>query len=175
MKKFLFCTLLLSAFSVTASAAPIEAKHFAGAFQHPHVTLQVCNKNAPSAPCTWFEGGEPMDLLEGTLIAASEATVPAGQIGGPTHSVTATWQDTQNPAGTTYSVYRAQGLCSGTPTFAKLATGVATKTYTDSTVTPGNYCYQVTATAGGVESAPSNSSLASVPSFSPTSLALTVQ
>jgi uncharacterized membrane protein len=92
-----------------------------------------------------------------------------------THKVTLVWQDTLNPAGTTYSVYRATGLCSGTPAWAKLAAAVTLKTYEDSTVTPGNYCYQVTATANGMESAPSNTSLAPVPSFPPTSLQITVQ
>ncbi len=91
------------------------------------------------------------------------------------HSVTLTWVDTQNPAGTTYSVYRATGLCSGTPTFSKLATAIPTKTYLDNTVTPGNYCYQVTATAQGMESAPSNSALAPVPSFAPANLSVVVQ
>ena len=91
------------------------------------------------------------------------------------HSVTLTWQDTANPSGTTYTVYRATGLCSGTPTFSKLATAVSAKTYLDTTVQPGNYCYQVTATANSVESAPSNSSLAPVPSFAPQQLVVSVQ
>ena len=92
-----------------------------------------------------------------------------------THSATLTWQDTLNPAGTTYNVYRATGLCSGTPTFAKIATGLTVKTYLDSTVTPGNYCYQVTATFNAIESAPSNSAPAAVPSFAPSALGVTVQ
>lgn len=93
-----------------------------------------------------------------------------------THSATLTWTDTLNPAtGTTYNIYRATGLCSGTPTFSKLASAVAAKTYADSTVTPGNYCYEVTATVNGVESAPSNTALATVPAFAPTSLTITVQ
>ena len=92
-----------------------------------------------------------------------------------THNAKLIWVDTQNPTGTTYSIYRATGLCSGTPVFSKLATGVAVLTYTDTTVTPGNYCYQVTAVAGGVESAPSNSVLAPVPSFPPQTLSVVVQ
>jgi hypothetical protein len=92
-----------------------------------------------------------------------------------THSVKLSWVDALNPSGTTYTVYRAPGLCSGTPVFAKLATGVAVLTFTDSTVTPGNFCYQVTATVGGVESAPSNSVLAPVPAFAPSALTFTVQ
>lgn len=92
-----------------------------------------------------------------------------------THAATLTWQDTLNPAtGTTYSVYRAPGLCSGSPVFAKIATAVAAKTYVDSTVTPGNYCYAVTATVGGVESAQSTPGAAAVPAFAVTSLSVTV-
>jgi hypothetical protein len=91
------------------------------------------------------------------------------------HSVTLTWVDTLNPTGTTYTVYRAPGLCSGSPVFAKIATAVPALTYLDGSVTPGNYCYQVTATAGGVESAPSPTAAAAVPSFAPTQLQTTVK
>jgi len=92
-----------------------------------------------------------------------------------THSVTLNWEDTLNPAGTTYSVYRVTGLCSGTPAFSKLANAVTAKTYIDLTVTPGNYCYQVTATSGGIESAPSNTALAPVPSWAPIKLSVIVR
>ena len=92
-----------------------------------------------------------------------------------THKVTLTWADPSNPTGTTYTVYRASGLCSGTPVFSKVATGVAVLTFVDSTVTPGNYCYQVTATSASVESAPSNTVNPLVPSFPPQGLAATVQ
>ncbi len=92
-----------------------------------------------------------------------------------THSVTLTWVDTLNPAGTTYNVKRAPGLCTGTPTFAVIATGIVPKTYQDTTVTAGNYCYVVSATFSGIESPNSNSALAPVPSFAPTNLTLTVQ
>jgi len=87
-----------------------------------------------------------------------------------THSVTLNWADSLNPAGTTYSVYRATGLCSGTPTWSKLATALTLKTYQDTTVVAGNYCYEVTATAAGMESAPSNTAGAPVPSFPPSAL-----
>lgn len=89
-----------------------------------------------------------------------------------THSVTLNWQDTLNPTGTTYNVYRAVGLCSGTPTFAKIASALTVLTYIDTTVTPGPYCFAVTATSGGAESAQSNSAIANVPSFAPTVLAV---
>ena len=91
------------------------------------------------------------------------------------HSATLTWTDTANPAGTTYTVKRATGLCSGTPTFSSIASGITVKTYLDSTVTPGNYCYVVTATFAGIESAASNTASAPVPSFPPAGLSVTVQ
>ena len=92
-----------------------------------------------------------------------------------THSATLVWQDATNPAGTTYSVYRSTGLCSGAPVFSKIASALTVKTYVDSTVTAGNYCYQVTATSGGMESAPSNQAPAPVPSFPPQSLTVAIK
>lgn len=65
--------------------------------------------------------------------------------------VTLTWEDLVNPAGTTYNVYRAQGQCSTTQTFVKVASGLAAKTATD-TVNPGQYCYYATATFDTAES-----------------------
>jgi hypothetical protein len=109
-------------------------------------------------------------LLVFTMALAISRAVPAAQ-----HSVTLAWTDTANPAGTTYSVYKATGLCSGTPTFAKVATALTVLTYADSAVVPGNYCYEVTATSGSVESAPSNTAGAPVPSFAPQSLTVTIQ
>ena len=91
------------------------------------------------------------------------------------HSATLTWADLLNPTGTTYSVYRATGLCSGTPTYAKIASALTVKTYEDVTVQPGNYCYTVTAVFNGMESAPSNTAGAPVPSFPPASLNVTVK
>jgi hypothetical protein len=92
-----------------------------------------------------------------------------------THSATLTWSDTQNPASTTYSVQRATGLCSGTPVYSTIATAVTVKTYTDATVTPGNYCYVVLAVYAGVTSPPSNTASAAVPTFAPQTLSVTVQ
>jgi hypothetical protein len=109
-------------------------------------------------------------LVLAVLLISSVAAAQA-----VTHSAKLTWVDSLNPSGTTYSIYRAPGLCSGSPVFAKIATGVAVLTYTDTSVTPGNYCYQVTAVAGGVESAPSSSVLAPIPSFAPTGLQVVVQ
>lgn len=91
------------------------------------------------------------------------------------HTVTLAWVDAQNPAATTYNVKRATGLCTGSPTFATLANALTVKTYIDNTVQPGNYCYVVTATFSGIESSASNSALAPVPTFAPSTLTLTVQ
>lgn len=72
-------------------------------------------------------------------------------------SVTLTAVDTLNPAATTYNFYRAPGQCSGTPPFAKLNVGGSTvKTVVDLNVTPGAYCYTVTATLAAVETSVGN-------------------
>jgi hypothetical protein len=92
-----------------------------------------------------------------------------------THSATLTWVDKLNPTGTTYNVYRAPGLCSGTPTFSKITTAVTVTTYQDTTVTPGGYCYEVTAVFNGVESTPSNTAQANIPAFAPTTLTVVTQ
>lgn len=104
------------------------------------------------------------------LLFASVAHAQAAQ-----HSVTLNWVDASNPAGTTYNVYRATGLCTGTPTFSKIGSAITAKTYQDTTVTPGNFCYQVTATFNGSESVPSNSINPNVPAFPPSGLTFTVQ
>jgi len=108
------------------------------------------------------------------LIALWLVAVP-GMAQAASHSVTLTWTDASNPAGTTYNVYRAPGLCSGTPAFSKVGSAVAGKTYTDTTVTVGNYCFQVTAVFSGAESVPSNLVNPNVPAFAPTTLTFTVQ
>lgn len=91
-----------------------------------------------------------------------------------THSAVIKWTDPSNPPGTTYTVLRSTGLCSGTPAFTSLATGITVMSYTDTTVTPGNYCYAVEATSNGVLSAPSNSALAPVPAFAPVNVTVVV-
>jgi len=101
--------------------------------------------------------------------------VSALALAAQSHSVTLNWADTLNPAGTTYTVYRASGPCSGSSTFSSLASGIAVKTYLDSGVAVGQYCYQVTATQNTVESDPSNQALAKVKPNAPTQLTLTVQ
>ena len=91
----------------------------------------------------------------------------AAQVSAP--KVELSWEDAINQDAT-YTVKRAAGLCSGTPTFATIATGLKTKTYVDASVTAGNFCYVVTAVVNGIESAPSNASQATVPAAPPQNL-----
>jgi fibronectin type 3 domain-containing protein len=84
-----------------------------------------------------------------------------------------TWEDLLNPAGTTYSVYRANGQCATATAFTRLASAITPKTYTD-TANPGQYCYHVTAVLNAVESDPSNTAEAKVKPASPQKLNLTV-
>lgn len=87
-------------------------------------------------------------------------------------TVALTWKDTRNPAGSLYNVYRASGLCSGTPAFSKLASGITALELHDKAVTPGHYCYRVSAIDNSVESAVGNSVLASVPAWPPDKLSI---
>lgn len=92
------------------------------------------------------------------------------------HSVSLFWTDTQNPAGTTYNVYRMTNICpltqpTNTAGFTKLtATPVSSMSFVDASVLPSTtYCYVVTSVSGtSSESAPSNTQVAAVPgSFPP--------
>jgi hypothetical protein len=96
--------------------------------------------------------------------------------GQTTHSATLNWNAPSDATGaTTYSVYRAAGPCTPTPTLTKIASAIVPRTYVDTAVTPGPYCYAVTAVAGGAESVYSNLAPAIVPSFAPTTLTIIVQ
>jgi hypothetical protein len=106
-------------------------------------------------------------ILIGFIVAAAMLSAQTP----PPHSVTLNWLD--NQAGATYSVYRATGLCSGTPVFAKIVTALTVKTFVDTTVTPGNYCYTATATVNGMESAQAVPVVAAVPTSPPTGLTAT--
>jgi len=86
-----------------------------------------------------------------------------------------TWTDTQNPTGTTYNVYRAPGLCSGTPAFVKLASGVTSLTFADATITVGPWCYQVTASVSNIEGPPSPQASATVGPFAPGQILITIK
>ncbi len=104
-------------------------------------------------------------IFLGTVVASAQTA----------HSVTLTWADTLNPSGTTYNVYRAPTACAGTPSFTRIASGLNLKTYTDLTVVPGSYCFQVSAVSSSIESGPSNAATAAVPASPPTNLTVVVQ
>ena len=79
------------------------------------------------------------------------------------HSVTITW--TTQDTGVMFNVYKAPGACPaslptafpGTPApFVKVASAVQLLTYTDTAVTFGTYCYDVTETFGAMEGGASN-------------------
>lgn len=89
-------------------------------------------------------------------------------------SVVLNWTDNSNPAGVTYNVYRAPTACAGTPAFARITSGVIPKTFTDSNVPYGTYCYVVTAVGGGQESAYSPTAGQAVGPYAPSGLTLTV-
>lgn len=89
------------------------------------------------------------------------------------HSVTLTWTNGNNPAGQTSNVYRATGLCTGTPSFSKIATTLTITTYIDTTVTTGQYCYTVTNVYNNSESVYSPFVNPIVPAFPPSGLAVT--
>lgn len=86
------------------------------------------------------------------------------------HSVALSW--TASTDGGVVTVYRASGACSTSSVFASITTGVATNTFTDSTVTVGSFCYQVTTVVNGLESQPSNQVTARILPQAPTSLTI---
>lgn len=90
-------------------------------------------------------------------------------------TVTLTWDDLLNPTGTTYTVYRANGACSATPNYVALAPAVVVKTYDDVGVSPGKYCYTVTAVYGGEESVYADPAVAQVKPNKPTGLTVVVK
>lgn len=89
-------------------------------------------------------------------------------VAAPVHQVVLNW--TASTDGGVVTVYRAPGTCSTSSVFASITTGVAANTYTDSTVTVGSFCYQVTTVVNGSESKPSNQVTAVILPASPTSL-----
>src|SRR5215831_3588864 len=100
------------------------------------------------------------------------------QTGNP-HNVTLTWTqstdfNTTNCTTTSpcvNNVYRAPNACSTSSSFLIVAGPPATVTYNDTSVSVGQtYCYQVTFSINGLESAPSNQVTATIRPFAPTSL-----
>lgn len=89
------------------------------------------------------------------------------------HKITLTWQDTQNPPGTVYNVYKnvTSGPCTATPTLQTLSASVTAFTFDDTTVKVGEtWCYAVTAGTGASESGFSNTAQATVKNFPPQNL-----
>lgn len=110
-------------------------------------------------------------LLAGSLMAAG-------------HSTVLSWTASTDipgaiPAGSGYNVYRSTGACpaTGSPTSAvKLNTAVvAALTFTDSTVTAGQWCYYATTLLNGVESVPSNSVQGAIGVLPPSNVHITSQ
>ncbi len=87
----------------------------------------------------------------------------AGSARAQSHSAALTWtlsaDDTTTAcavsgANCSQAAYRASGACSSTSVFAALNTTLSATatTFTDTTLVPGQYCYAVTFTIGGVTS-----------------------
>lgn len=84
-----------------------------------------------------------------------------------TRTVTLTWTDTANPAGTTYSVYKTTNPSAPLSAYVRVAQGITAKTYVDAGLIPGVYKYYVTAVFNTSESLPSNTADADAKPFSP--------
>lgn len=98
----------------------------------------------------------------------------AGLCGQTPRNVVLTWEDTRNPAGTTYSIWRAN--CGTTPSaFTLVASSITTKGYTNTAVPAGTYCYGVMAVYGGRQSDLSNIARVSVPGTNVTLAPTTVK
>jgi hypothetical protein len=101
----------------------------------------------------------------------------AAQVPAPTpKTVELTWDDLyNNPATTTYCVYRTIGIGSNLPAFTRLAAGLTVKRYDDVGVQAGPYSYVVTAVAGDIESGNSNVATAKVPPNNPSALSAVIK
>jgi len=103
-------------------------------------------------------------ILAGLLVLIANVA----QAQAAPHSVTLNW--TASTDGGLVTVYRAAGACSTSSVFASITTGVAVNTYTDTTVTVGAFCYQVTTVVNGQESLPSNQVTARILPQAPSAL-----
>lgn len=89
--------------------------------------------------------------------------------------VTLTWEDTKNPSGTTYTLYRSEGVCGqASPSWTMLASNLSVKTYDDTTASIGRYCYEAAAVYNGIESDRSLPAEALVKPDKPTNLKVIV-
>lgn len=133
MTRARLATVIL-ALLVTAAAAPARTKDFyAGAFASPH-----SEQRAVRAVIAAQTGGGHSTALSWAL--STDDTTTACVTG----------------ANCLQNVYRASGACSASSAFTLLtSTGLsATSTaFTDSTITPGAWCYGVTFGINGLESA----------------------
>jgi hypothetical protein len=97
------------------------------------------------------------------------------------HSVSLTFTKSVDDTGATgqgYTTWRQSGTCPASVTsttgFTSLNSTLFTgSSYTDSTVTPGNYCYIVTFTAASAVSNPSNTAAAVILPAAPTNVTVT--
>lgn len=103
--------------------------------------------------------------------AWSPTGVAAGAVANGT--VPITWSDSQ--PGATWSVWRSPGLCTQTPSWSKLVSGLSSKTYSDSAVPVGASCYAVSAMLNGVESPLSSGVTVIRSTGAPTGLSVVVQ
>ncbi len=78
------------------------------------------------------------------------------------HVATLNWTDTINPPGTLYNAYRATGPCSPTAAFVKIGSMIGSLSFQDTTITPGTFCYAVTAVSPAGESGQSNTAQATL-------------
>ncbi len=102
-------------------------------------------------------------------------TLASAVFGQTPRSVTLNWADTINPVATVYNVYRSTGACSVSSVFAKIASNLTAKTYTDTTVQPGIYCYYATSFLNTLESVASMQTQATVSVATPVTLTNTPQ
>lgn len=123
------------------------------------------------------------------LLLVSLALVFAGMAHAQTgaHSAKLSWaasadSTSANPG--TVAIYQASGACPasglGSLTFATVTTtaapsATAANPYIVTSLTPGTYCFYLTATIGGATSGPSNTSGGSTSTFPPTSFTVVVQ
>lgn len=99
---------------------------------------------------------EPLPLGELHMAMAAAGQVPTG------HSAVFTWVAPADVVATSsYDLFRTNAVCPvtglGTLTFTKVNTAAITGlTYTDATITVGNWCYYMQQNQNGATSVPSN-------------------
>ena len=106
------------------------------------------------------------------------ALAPAALSAQTTKNVVLNWTANADGSDTggTYNAYRAVGAC-GTSgqKFIAIKTGITALTYTDASITPGIYCYYVTAVVNTSESSASNTAGITAPPSAPTGFTVVIQ